>query len=54
LARRRRTLCRDDAQAPIYFSYAWTEEDHVTLDVPHGYSVETLPADTTYDVGTAA
>ena len=39
---------------PIYFSYAWTEEDDVTLDVPDDYSVETLPADTTYDVSTAA
>jgi hypothetical protein len=39
---------------PIYFSYAWSEEDDVTLDVPDDYSVETLPADTTYDVSTAA
>jgi hypothetical protein len=39
---------------PIYFSYAWSEEDDVTIDVPDGYSVESLPADTTYDVTTAA
>ncbi len=39
---------------PIYFSYAWSEEDDVTLDVHDDYSVETLPADTTYDVSTAA
>jgi Domain of Unknown Function with PDB structure (DUF3857)/Transglutaminase-like superfamily len=38
----------------IYFSYAWNEEDDVTLDVPDGYSVESLPADTTYDVTTMA
>jgi hypothetical protein len=39
---------------PIYFPYAWTEEDDVTIDVPEGYTIESLPADMTYDVTTAA
>ncbi len=39
---------------PIYFSYAWNEEDDVTIDVSDDYAIETLPADTTYDVTTAA
>ncbi len=39
---------------PIYFSYARIESDDVTIDVPDDYTVESLPADTTYDVTTAA
>lgn len=38
----------------IYFPYAWTESDDVTIAVPDGYTVESLPASTTYDVSTAA
>jgi len=37
---------------PIYFHYAFTEKDHVSLEMPEGYSAETLPpaqtAKTTY------
>jgi transglutaminase-like putative cysteine protease len=30
-------------RAAVYFHYPWVEEDEVTLDVPSGYAVETMP-----------
>jgi hypothetical protein len=38
---------------PIVFSHAWSEEDDVTLDMPEGYAVESLPQGVSWDVGAA-
>jgi hypothetical protein len=38
---------------PIWFSYPWSEEDRVTLQLPDDYTVESMPHDATYDVSVA-
>ena len=38
---------------PISFSHAWTEEDDVTLDLPEGLAIESLPKGVSWDVGAA-
>ena len=38
---------------PISFSHSWTEEDDVTLEMPEGYAVESLPKGVSWDVGAA-
>lgn len=36
-------------RAPVYFQYPFMEEDEVTLEVPAGYAVETMPNPTDID-----
>ena len=36
---------------PVFFDYAWTEEDEVTVKVPHGYSLENPEAPGPLDLG---
>jgi len=38
-------------RAPVYFEYPSIEEDEVTLEVPEGYGVETMPTAAQIDAG---
>jgi hypothetical protein len=40
----KRTLKTGPRKFPIYYEYAFTEEDHISLELPEGYSLETLAA----------
>lgn len=42
--KQKRTLKSGPRKFPVYYEYAFTEQDHVSLEVPQGYSLETLPA----------
>ena len=46
-------FAQEKRKYPIFFPYAWSEDDDITLDVPDGYSVESLPRDVNYDVNVA-
>jgi hypothetical protein len=37
----------------VYFSYPWSEVDHVVIKVPHGFEVERLPDAVVADIGAA-
>jgi len=41
-------------RAPVYFQYPWVEEEEVTLEVPEGYGVETMPNAANIDAGIIA
>src|SRR5207302_266467 len=36
-------------RAPVYFEYPWIEDEDVTLEIPPGFAVETLPNPTDID-----
>jgi hypothetical protein len=44
LPKTKRILKSGPRKYPIYYHYAFTEVDHVSLEIPEGYSAETLAA----------
>src|SRR6476660_5524615 len=42
LPKKKRVLKSGPRKYPVYYRYAFTEVDHVSLEVPEGYSAETL------------
>lgn len=37
----------------VYFRYPWSESERVTIEIPEGYNVETLPETVEIDIGAA-
>jgi Domain of Unknown Function with PDB structure (DUF3857)/Transglutaminase-like superfamily len=35
----------------VYFSYSWTEEDHVTIDLPRGYTLDNADSPGSFNFG---
>jgi Domain of Unknown Function with PDB structure (DUF3857) len=42
--KRKRTLKSGPRKYPIYYQYAYTEHDNISVELPQGYSLETLAA----------
>lgn len=42
--KQKRVLKSGPRKFPVYYNYAFTENDHITIQLPEGYSLETLAA----------